>query len=235
MPTNVPMISTVLFDLDGLLADTEVLHCRAYQTILLRHGMTLTDQHYEECWIRQGLGIADFLRSQGLTHDPAELRKAKAVEYARLVETCCAPMPGAVELLDRLQGQLTLAVASSAFADAVHAVLRKLEIADRFARIVTGSDVRRLKPFPDIFLHAAGLLGVEPGRCVVIEDAEKGILAARAAGMKSIAVPNRHTAGNDFSAADAVVSSLHAVTRELIASLQVAASPAGGIPLEYPR
>ena len=213
------MISTVLFDLDGLLSDTEVLHCRAYQTVLGRHGLTLTDQHYEECWIRQGLGIADFLRTQGLAHDPADLRKAKALEYAHLVETCCTPMPGAVELLGRLQGHLTLALASSAFADAVHAVLRKLEIADRFACIVTGSDVNRLKPFPDIFLHAAGRLGVAPGQCIVIEDAEKGILAARAAGMKSIAVPNRHTAGNDFSAADAVVPSLNAVTRELIAGL----------------
>ncbi len=125
-------------------------------------------------------------------------------------------MPGALDLLDRLRGRKTLAVASSALRNAVHAVLNRLGIADRFARIVTGSDVHRLKPFPDIFLEAARRLAVAPGECVVIEDAEKGVIAAKAAGMKCIAVPSIHTADNDFSAAELVVPALAAVTMDMI-------------------
>lgn len=213
------MISTVLFDLDGLLSDTEVLHCRAYQTVLRRHGLELTEAHYAGHWIRRGLGISDYLNEHGSGIDPAELRKAKAVEYTHLVETCCVPMPGAVELLERLRGRKRIGLASSAYADAVHAVLRKLEIMDRLECIITGSDVRRVKPAPDIFLRAAEVLGVAPGECVVIEDAEKGVVAARAAGMKCIAVPNRHTVGNDFSMASVVLPSLNDVSLELLDGL----------------
>lgn len=213
------MITTVLFDLDDLLSDTESLHCRAYQSVLGRHGIEISDEQYHDHWVRQGLGIADFLRGRNLAHDPSGLRRAKAVEYAALVESCCRPMPGAVELLDRLCGCKRLGLASSAYADAVGAVLCKLGIESRFECIVTGDQVRRLKPFPDIFLEAARRLDAPPADCVVIEDAEKGVRAARAAGMKCIAVPSPRTAGNDFSAADRVVASLTQVTLELIEGL----------------
>lgn len=92
------MISTVLFDLDDLLSDTERLHCRAYQTILRQHGCELSDDQYFDHWTRQGLGIADWLQSHGLRLDAASLQRAKAVEYKALVKTSCQPMPGALEL-----------------------------------------------------------------------------------------------------------------------------------------
>lgn len=213
------MISTVLFDLDDLLSDTESLHCRAYQTVLGEHGIDLSDEQYHDHWIRRGLGVVDFLRGRDLNLDPHALRKAKAVQYTTLVETCCQPMPGALDLLDRLCGRKTLGLASSAYADAVDAVLAKLGIARHFSCIVTGDQVRRLKPFPDIFLEAAGRLSVAPAHCVVIEDAEKGVRAARSAGMKCIAVPSCRTGDNDFSSANVVLPSLDQVTLELIDAL----------------
>lgn len=216
------MISTVLFDLDDLLSDTESLHCRAYQLVLREQGISLSEERYRDHWVRQGLGVVDYLRDEGLALDPATLRRAKSAQYTLLVESSCRPMPGAIDLLDRLRGRKTLGLASSAYADAVEAVLGKLGIADRFACIVTGNQVPRLKPFPDIFLEAARRLEVTAAECVVIEDAEKGIRAARAAGMKCIAIPSCRTAGNDFSAADIVLPSLDQVTLELIDALAVA-------------
>lgn len=210
------MITAVLFDLDGLLADTETLHCKAYQAVLHTHGLELTDDQYRDAWIRQGLGIADYLSARGLDIDPAVLRTAKAAEYERLVESDCGPMPGALALLERLHGRKTLAVASSSYADAVAAVLARLGVRDRFEAVVSGSDVARVKPAPDIFLLAARRLGVAPEHCVVIEDAEKGLVAAKAAGMKCICVPSAHTADNDFTKADVVVRSLDQVTVEVI-------------------
>ncbi|HOW74224.1 MAG TPA: hypothetical protein PKY77_26780 [Phycisphaerae bacterium] len=88
------MISSVLFDLDDLLSDTESLHCRAYQEVPGRRGIDLSDQLYHDDWVRRGLGIADCLPGRGLGLDPVALRKEKAVAYARLVEARCRPMPG---------------------------------------------------------------------------------------------------------------------------------------------
>jgi len=210
------MVSAVLFDLDDLLSDTETLHCRAYQAVLRQHGIDLSDSEYHEHWVRKGRGMTEFLRNRGLTLDLSALRKVKAEQYLRLVESCCEPMPGAINLLDRLRGHKILGLASSAYADAVDAVLTKLGIADRFSCIVTGNQVPRIKPFPDIFLEAARRLQVAPRDCVVIEDAEKGVIAAHAAGMRCIAVPSPRTAGNDFSRADMVLSSLNELTLELI-------------------
>jgi beta-phosphoglucomutase len=213
------MISAILFDLDGLLADTESLHCRAWQATLGGHDIAVSVEFYFDWWVRQGRGIKDFVRAKELGLDPVLLRAEKAVHYARMVEACCTPMPGALELLDRLDGHKKLAVASGSSAEAVRAVVGKLSIASRFASIVTGSDVQRGKPSPDVFLLAAQRLGVVPRQCVVLEDAEKGVLAAKAAGMKCIAVPSRYTADNDFSQADLVVPSLDEITMGVIDAL----------------
>ena len=213
------MITAVLFDLDGLLADTENLHCRAWQATLGEHDVAVGVEFYFDWWVRQGRGVAEFLRSRDLTFDADFLRAKKAAHYAQLVATCCTPMPGALGLLDRLDGHKKLAVASSAWVDAVRAVLAKLGIVDRFATIATGSDVQRVKPAPDVFLLAAQRLEVAAGQCVVLEDAEKGVMAAKAAGMKCIAVPSGHTADHDFSQADLVVESLDKITMDMIDAL----------------
>ena len=136
------MISAVLLDLDGLLADTESLHCQAWQATLGGHDIAITVEFYFNWWVRQGRGIKDFVQAKGLTLDPVCLRAEKAVHYARMVEASCTPMPGALELLDLLDGQKMLALASGSSAEAVQAVVGKLGIASRFTTIVTGSDVQ---------------------------------------------------------------------------------------------
>jgi HAD superfamily hydrolase (TIGR01509 family) len=212
------MISTVIFDLDGLLADTEKLHRRAYQEVLGKFGIELTDSEYGEHWIRFGKGIDDFVREKNLSVNPSVLRAEKTRRYQQLVEQSLEPMPGALSLLERLEGRKTCALASSSYPDAVECVLRKLGVARYFATIAAKDSVGRLKPFPDIFLYVAERLNVEPASCVVLEDAEKGVIAAKDAGMKCIAVPNEYTHHNDFSKATLVLSSLTQVTLELLDS-----------------
>lgn len=202
------MISTIIFDLDGLLADTEPLQMQAYQQALLTHGITLTDDEYAQHWIRAGLGIDQFVANRQLPIVPALVRQQKAQRYQALLDTSLRPMPGALQLLKRLHRRKRLAVASASFRNNVEHILHRLDFARYLDVVVTGEDVQHGKPAPDIFLYAARRLEVKPSECVVIEDAEKGILAAKHAGMKSIAVPNRHTQDNDFSAASYVVNSL---------------------------
>jgi HAD superfamily hydrolase (TIGR01509 family) len=213
------MITTVIFDLDGLLADTEKLHWRAYQEALQAHGAVLTEADYAEHWVRTGKGIGEWVAQHGLSLNPLALRAHKSKRYLELLATELRPMAGALELLEELRGKKTLALASSSYRDAVDGVVRGLDIAHYFQAIVSGLDVARVKPAPDIFLAAARQAGAMPSQCLVLEDAEKGVLAAREAGMNCIAVPTEQTRHHDFSQATRVCSSLNEITLELIDSL----------------
>ena len=217
------MIHAVIFDLDGLLADTECLHCRAYQMALLEHGVELRDWDYAEHWVRYGKGIADWIAMRGLELDPHALRLRKAQHYLDLLRSSLRPMEGALDLLELLHGRTKLALASSSYRDAIDGVLAGLGIRHFFKVIVSGLDVAHVKPAPDIFLKAARDLGVEPERCVVLEDAEKGVIAARLAGMRCIAVPNDYTRHHDFSQATTICSSLKEITDEFLTRLETAA------------
>jgi beta-phosphoglucomutase len=213
------MITTLIFDLDGLLANTEKLHCMAYQDALAKFGFKLTENDYSEHWILKGGSIGEFIAVRGLDIDPELIRLAKAERYEELVVSTADPMPGAISILSRMTGWKKLALATSSYEDAAYAVLRALNIGVYFSCIATRSSVTRIKPFPDLFLYVARALGEAPENCLVFEDSEKGIIAAEAAGMKSIAIPNIHTFDHDFSKATVIVPSLEVVTRELIENI----------------
>lgn len=213
------MITTLIFDLDGLLADTERLHCRAYQDALMRYGFTLTEDDYSEHWILKGGSIGAFIAARSLKLDPELVRATKAELYADLVIRTAEPMPGAISVLSRMAGWKKLALATSSYEDAAYTVLTALHMEGYFSCIATRSSAPRVKPFPDLFLYVARTLGEAPEHCLVLEDSEKGVIAAHAAGMKCIAVPNVLTCGHDFRKATVVVQSLGEVTRALINSI----------------
>jgi len=213
------MIDAILFDLDGLLIDSESLHFRAWRETFAAVGFDLAEAIYLDHWTRAGMGVSDFCRLHNLSHDADFLRSNKARLYRELVQTELSLMPGARECLDVFRGRKRLALATAGYLEAVDPALDKLEICHFFEVIVTRNDVRRYKPAPDVFLRAAELLGVLPANCLVLEDAEKGVIAARAAGMACIAIPTRHTRDNDFSCATRVLSSLDDVTLALLDSV----------------
>ena len=213
------MISTVIFDLDGLLTDTERLHCQAWRQTLAGVGVDVSEDEYAAHWIRAGLGIDGFVRVRGLRHDPQILQRSKRDVFAALLDTSLCAMPGALDLVEALHGKKRLAVATSSFRENAELILHRLNLAPYFDTVATNESVARVKPHPDLFLYVAQRLGVVASECVVLEDAEKGVLAAHAAGMKVIAVPTRETRGNDFSKATRVVSSLAEVTLPMLDSL----------------
>jgi beta-phosphoglucomutase len=213
------MINAVIFDLDGLLADTEKLHLSAYKKVFSELGIELSEQEYANHWIRCGQGTDAFVAKRNLAVDPNLVRQEKSRIYKKLVASSAMLMPGARELLCSLKGKKLMALATSSHPEDAHAVIKALDFDDFFSYVAAKNSIRRVKPYPDIFLHVAGEINTPPENCLVIEDAEKGILAADAAGMKSIAVPNRYTMDNDFSKADVVVSSLKDVSCELIEQL----------------
>ncbi|MHC4432672.1 MAG: HAD family hydrolase [Planctomycetota bacterium] len=210
------MISTVIFDLDGLLADTEDLHRAAYQKVFAGFDVELSDEQYAYHWIRSGKGTGAFLNERNLAIDPALVRRQKACIYNKLVSEGVNSMPGSRDLLSSLEGHKAMVLATSSYSADARAVLGALGFDTFFPCMVAKDDVEHIKPHPEIFLRAAGKMAAAPEQCIVIEDAEKGVLAAHAAGMKCIAVPNEHTANNDFSKATLVVDSLEQIDRELI-------------------
>jgi HAD superfamily hydrolase (TIGR01509 family) len=130
-------------------------------------------------------------------------------------------MPGAVALVRALAAaSVPLAVASSSPHDDIGPSLVAVGLDALLPVRVSGFDVARMKPAPDVYLRAIDLLGLSPSACVAVEDAQAGVEAAKAAGLSCVAVPNRYTLGrHDFRAADAVVASLETVTAELLETL----------------
>jgi putative hydrolase of the HAD superfamily len=212
-------VTALICDLDGLLTDTETLHYQSYQEIFPEFGFTVSEQDYAEHWIRHGRSISDYVTRHSLSCDPVVIRQRKLDAYLRLVATDVRMMPGVPAFLARVHGRYRLAVASSSTEDSVRPVLTAVGITDRFEVVVSGDQVTRSKPDPEIFLRAAAILGVAPENCVVFEDAEKGVRAAHAAGMRCIAVPNRFTQSSDFSMASLIVSSLDEITLTVLDSL----------------
>ncbi|MBI1730064.1 HAD family phosphatase [Candidatus Acetothermia bacterium] len=214
------MNQVVIFDLDGLLARTEELHSEAWRATFRQIGIDVSEEEYADHWIRQGKGHLGYLAEKNHPIDPAPLILQKNERFTKLVAERLESMPGALRLLDELKRHhIKLGLASASRRASVELILARFKIDSYFGKVVAFEDAPRQKPYPDPFLLVASHFKVYPNECVVLEDAEKGVLAAFNAGMKCIAIPNELTQNNDFSKATLVLSSLEELTWERIRDL----------------
>lgn len=207
---STPALHAVVFDLDGILANTEDLYEKACETVLGRRGKTYDPSLREQM---MGRPVADAIQIMIDAHsfaDPLDSMMAECKEVLQvLLETSLAPMPGVVELLDAIQAaNLPAAVATSALRDYADFVLTRLNLKQRFRFVLTSQDVRRGKPDPEIYLLAADRLQLTPSTMMVLEDSANGCRAAVAAGAFTVAVPNRHTCKHDFTGAKFIAETL---------------------------
>jgi beta-phosphoglucomutase len=198
----------LLFDMDGLLVDTEPIMARSVMLALADQGVYLHEQDYYDNWTRKGKGIVDYMKGKDLTLDIEKYRSVRNKTYLDFLKTNIPLMSGTKETIAELSKTYKLGLVSSSIREFVHTILKSTDLMQYFSTIITAEDVEREKPAPDGFLLAAKILRTDPKECIVIEDAEKGVIAAKAAGMKVIAIPNAKTNDNDFSNADLKLENL---------------------------
>jgi beta-phosphoglucomutase family hydrolase len=213
-------LEAVLWDMDGVIADTAEYHYRAWREIIKERGITFKKEDFMQLFGQRHDTIIKFLLGDKISNKEADaIADRKQALYRRLVARNIVPLPGAIELIESLnKNKIKTAIATSAVPENVDVIIRGLGIEDCFQAIAYGTEVAEGKPSPLIFQLAAEKLGIDAGNCVVIEDAIAGVTAAKRAGMKCIAVTNSHSR-KSLDKADLVVDTLEKVNIAVLKGL----------------
>jgi beta-phosphoglucomutase len=211
----------IIFDLDGLLVDSEPLQERAIGGVLARYGIHLsTDDFVAMVGISTPQNFLDILHRHGPFETLDRLLEQKHALYREIAGAELRPMPGAIALVKAAAAaEIPRAVASSSPLADVALSLEAVGLAADLPLRIGGDQVAATKPAPDLYLRGLELIGLPAARCVGLEDTAHGVHAAKAAGLACVAVPNRHTHGQDLSAADQKISSLDALSLQDLARL----------------
>jgi HAD superfamily hydrolase (TIGR01509 family) len=202
--------AAVVFDFDGIILDSETPEFEAHRRLFELCGRSLMREEWCDqigVWV-EGQAERWYDRLRGLPGAPESL-EAFQIERRRLFQELVSrePMRGIIGLLDALTASaVPLGVASTSPARWVVPALERIGLRGRFAAVVTADDVSRRKPAPDVYLEATRRLAADPQRSIAIEDSGPGVAAARAAGMKTVAIPHWLTERHDLSSADLLVA-----------------------------
>lgn len=205
------MIELFIFDLDGVLLDSESLYKKLNFQLFKELEVEITDEEYNSFIGISGDRMWGYIKEKGnLPQSVQELRVLeRECKYGGLLSTTLTSNPGLFTLLYHLKANsIPCCIASSGLIKNIRLILDKLEAESYFQYIISGEMPKKGKPAPDIFLLAASHFDVSPENCVVIEDSRNGTLAAKAAGMKCIGYINEGSGNQDLSMADFVVDYL---------------------------
>jgi len=207
------MSKAVIWDMDGVIADTALYHFKAWQEVFQKRGVNFTEEDFRRNFGQRNDTIIRNVLGEGLS--PSEIDTIageKEENFRQKVSQHIKPLPGAIELIKSLKERVfSMALASSAPMENIRLIIGSLDINNCFHAIVSGREVKEGKPSPQGFLLAAKKLGVAPENCIVIEDAVAGVTAAKRAGMHCLAVTNTHPRVS-LKEADLIVDTLEAVS-----------------------
>jgi HAD superfamily hydrolase (TIGR01509 family) len=213
------VIDAVVFDMDGVLLDSEQVWDDVRERLARERGGRWHDGAQRDM---MGMSAPEWSRYMheviGLAEPPEEIDREVVRRMEAAYRERLPLLPGAVEAVRRLAGRWPLGLASSSNRPLIDLALELSGLAELFAVTVSSEEVARGKPAPDVYLEAVRRLGVDPPAAAAIEDSHNGILAARAAGMRVVAVPNPHFPPGEeaLAAADAVLGSITELTPEVV-------------------
>lgn len=199
----------IFFDNDGVLVDTEPLFFQATQELLATVDVHLDVEVYHELTLRSGRTVFELASARGISDDEIlELRARRGIRYSELIAEGVRVLDGVLETLDALEGVRRTAIVTSsdrAHFDEIHA---QTGLVRYFEFVLADGDYTHHKPHPEPYQKAARRMGVDPARCLVIEDTERGLVSATEAGMECVVIPNELSCTGDFSLARARLESM---------------------------
>ena len=216
--TSVLPIQAVIFDVDGLMVDSEPLQTLAWNIYLEPFGYHIGPEEKALLLGRRVIESATLMKSRlGLPGEPELIVAGRKPILFSLIRENLRPMPGLHEVVAACERRrLKTAIASSSYTDYVALVLQMIDLESRLAAVVTGDQISSGKPDPEVFLKAAESLAVHPSRCLVLEDSPNGVIAAKRAGMRCAAINSSPSAVAELSAADVIHPHLSAVIPDIV-------------------
>jgi HAD superfamily hydrolase (TIGR01509 family) len=210
------MIDAILWDNDGVLVDTESLFFEASRDALARAGIAVTRDDFIDHVLRSGRNLFDQLLERGWS--PAEIAALRATRnelYSNRLRQRDPAIPGVASVLRELAARHRMALVTSSLRTHLEIAHRASGLLNLFETVVTREDYQQSKPSPMPYLTALARMGLDPGRCVAIEDSVRGLASAAAAGLRCLIVPNDLTREEKFDCAEAVLQSVRDVPQAI--------------------
>jgi HAD superfamily hydrolase (TIGR01509 family) len=210
------MIRAIFWDNDGVLVDTERLYFQATQETLDAVGVALDQEQYLEFFLRQGRGAWHLLEERGMPAARIERLRARRNDlYSELIQREACAMDGVAGTLEILQGKYVMGIVTSSRQDHFDLIHQRCDLLKYFDFVLTASHFERVKPHPDPYLLAIERSGARPDECVAVEDSERGLAAATAAGIRCIVIPTALTRNGTFGSAWRVVDRIEDIPAAL--------------------
>jgi len=210
------MIKAVFWDNDGVLVDTEILYFRATRDILSRVGVDLTVVAFIDISLRQGRSVFDLAERAGISPEGVEkLRDDRNRLYGEMLECGIRIMDGVEQSLRELKGRVSLGVVTSSRREHFLKMHQETGLLDYFDFILTREDFHHAKPHPEPYREAVKRVGCAAEDCLAVEDSERGLVSASAAGIRCLVVPNDLTRDQDFSKASRILRGADEVSGEV--------------------
>ncbi|MCX7972881.1 MAG: HAD family phosphatase [Candidatus Aminicenantes bacterium] len=204
-------MEALIFDMDGLMVDTETLYFEAEKNLARRFGREVKEETLARMMGRKPLeSLVIFAQELNLDVKPEDLLEMRTAIMKRSLLRNLRPMPGLYTIVNIFSGRLKLAIATGAQQEFLDLIVDSLGLRSKFDVLQASDEIKEGKPQPEIYLVTCQKLGLKPQDCLVLEDSANGVLAARRAGCYVIAVPSPQAKGQDFSSAHAIASDLFA-------------------------
>lgn len=205
----------ILWDNDGVLVDTEVVYFEATRAVLAAAGYTLAERDFVEMSLRLGRSAFELVSDRFTPEDIEEMRLRRNRDYHDAVTRGVRVNPGVRECLEALRSHVRMGIVTGSRRDHFEAMHRTSGLMPYFEFALTHDEYERSKPHPEPYLTAVERYGLDPRSCVVVEDSERGVRSAVAAGLRCIAIPNALTRNGEFSLATLVLDDVSALPAAL--------------------